>query len=233
MRPKTAQTGSPEAREPEAPDGATEPTPRLLRPPRLGEPDGGPLHHPLLEPPDPTPGQASLTVERSFAFVDICGFTSYCDRYGEQLALELLIEFRQITRAVVARRGVRVSKWMGDGVMLVSLEPAMLAAACAEIGLRCGMGGVDTHAGIATGPVLLLEGDDYVGRTVNLAARLCDRAEPGQVLAAGELPHLPAWLTISDTQQVELAGMGEPVAAQVLRVGDDVLTAFESTSDVA
>src|SRR4051812_43188033 len=100
-----------------------------------------PLPHPLLEPPDPDPGTggASLTVDRSFAFVDICGFTSYCEHYGEHLALELLIEFRQITRAVVARRAARVSKWLGDGVMIVGLEPALLAAACAEIGLRCSM----------------------------------------------------------------------------------------------
>jgi class 3 adenylate cyclase len=214
-------------------------TTRLLRPTRppdadeADEADGSPLYHPLLEPPDPTPGRASLTVERSFAFVDICGFTGYCERYGEHLALELLIEFRQITRAVVARRGVRVSKWLGDGVMIVSLEPAMLAAACAEIRLRCALGGVDTHAGIATGSVLLLEGDDYVGRTVNLAARLCDSADLGHILAAGELPGLPPWLEISESRLVLLAGMGEPVQAHVLAVTDDIAAAFESTPDVA
>ena len=78
----------------------------------------------LLEAPAPYPTGATLTVDRSFAFVDICGFTAYCERSGEQLALELLIDFRQIVRDVVARRGVRVSKWLGDGVMIVSLEPA-------------------------------------------------------------------------------------------------------------
>jgi adenylate cyclase len=228
-----AQTRPGGASRPDATDDGADEAPRLLRPPRPSDPDDGPPHHPLLEPPDPSPGKASLTVERSFAFVDICGFTSYCERYGEHLALELLTEFRQITRSVVARRGVRVSKWLGDGVMIVSLEPAMLAAACTEIRLRCAVDGVDTHAGIATGSVLLLEGDDYVGRTVNLAARLCDSAEPGQVLVAGDLPHLPTWLTVGDTLQVELAGLGEPVTAQVLQVGDDVLTAFESTTDVA
>jgi adenylate cyclase len=187
----------------------------------------------LLEAPDPNPTGATLTVDRSFAFVDICGFTAYCERLGEQPALELLIEFRQIVRDVVARRGVRVSKWLGDGVMIVSLEPAILAAACAEIELRCSSQGLDTHAGIATGSVLLLEGDDYVGRTVNLAARLCEVAQMGQTLAANALPELPTWLHIADTRMVDVAGMGEPVAAHLLGIDDAVRDAFATDSNVA
>ena len=196
---------------------------------------GPPLPHPLLEPPDPDPGTggASLTVDRSFAFVDICGFTSYCEHYGEHLALDLLIEFRQITRAVVARRAARVSKWLGDGVMIVGLEPALLAAACAEIGLRCSMGGVDTHAGLATGSVLLLEGDDYVGRTVNLAARLCDAAPLGEILCSGPLPGLPAWLAVGDPVLMQLSGMEDQVEARPLEIEPSVRQAFERQPSVA
>jgi adenylate cyclase len=39
------------------------------------------------------------------------------------------------------------------------------------------------RAGMATGPVILFEGDDYIGSIVNLASRLADLAEPGQLLA--------------------------------------------------
>jgi len=203
-----------------------------LQPPTR-QPDERTLPHPLLEPPDPNTGRASLTVERSFAFVDICGFTSYCEHYGEHLALDLLIEFRQITRAVVARRAVRVSKWLGDGVMIVSLEPALLAAACAEISLRCGMDGLDTHAGIATGSVLLLEGDDYVGRTVNLAARLCDAAALGQTLTAGPLTALPPWLIAGDPALIALPGMDDLVETRALEVDEAVRDAFEANPSVA
>jgi class 3 adenylate cyclase len=212
-------------------------TPVNRNPPPLSSPIADPvdpgLPHPLLEPPDPSAGRASLTVDRSFGFVDICGFTSYCEHYGEHLALELLIEFRQITRAVVARRGVRVSKWLGDGVMIVSLEPALLASACAEIALRCRMVGLDTHAGIATGSVLLLEGDDYVGRTVNLAARLCDAAVLGQTLIAGPLTGLPAWLEASAPLTVELAGMDDLVEACALVVDESVRDAFAPATVIA
>ena len=203
----------------------------LPGPGRLGDPR--PSIDALLERPDPNPSGATLTVDRSFAFVDICGFTTYCEQSGEQPALELLIEFRQVVRDVVARRGVRVSKWLGDGVMIVSLEPAILAAACAEIELRCSSRGLDTHAGIATGPVLLLEGDDYVGRTVNLAARLCEAAQLGQILAANALPELPDWLHIVDTRMVDVAGMGEPVAAHLLAVDEVVRDTFANDPYVA
>ena len=43
------------------------------------------------------------------------------------------------------------------------------------------------RAGIARGPVLLIEGDDHVGDAVNLASRLCHMAEPQQVLAPASL----------------------------------------------
>jgi adenylate cyclase len=208
------------------------PLPQQLRPPAPPT-DAMALPHPLLEAPDPSTGRATLTVERSFAFVDICGFTAYCEHYGEHLALELLIEFRQITRAVVARRAARVCKWLGDGVLIVALEPALLAAACAEIGLRCQAGGLDTHAGIATGSVLLLEGDDYVGRTLNLAARLCDAAELGHTLTAGPLPGLPSWLRAGAATMVELAGMDALVEARPLVVDDAVRRAFAASTSVA
>ena len=37
------------------------------------------------------------------------------------------------------------------------------------------------HVGLHTGPVVF-QGGDYFGRTVNLAARIGERAAPGQVL---------------------------------------------------
>ena len=39
------------------------------------------------------------------------------------------------------------------------------------------------HAGVAAGPVVI-QGGDYFGRTVNLAARIAAHAGPGQVLVS-------------------------------------------------
>jgi len=149
-----------------------------------------------------------VAVENVFAFVDISGFTSYCEGHGEHAAIEVLTRFRTITRAIAVRRGVRVAKWLGDGVMLVSAEPAPLVAAVAEVLIRSAATGIDTHAGMARGPVLLFEGDDYVGRTVNLAARLCDVAVAGEVLCIDLGDELPDWVALAEPRPQALAGMG-------------------------
>lgn len=43
---------------------------------------------------------------------------------------------------------------------------------------------LEPRGGIASGGVILLDGDDYVVRAVNLTSRLCDIAAPGQLLAS-------------------------------------------------
>lgn len=153
---------------------------------------------------DPAP----LAVTRSFAFVDISGFTAFCDRHGERAALDVLSLFRGVTRDVVGRRAVRVAKWLGDGVMLVSTEPAPLVAAAVELECRFRATGLGTHAGLAWGPVLLFEGDDYVGRTVNLAARLADAAAAGEVLAADLPSDLPSWVEVRGRRHLPVPGLG-------------------------
>ncbi len=162
---------------------------------------------PGMAPPVSEEGEP-LAVDRAFAFVDICGFTSYCDRNGEAAAVEVLGRFRSMTRHVVGQRGVRVSKWLGDGVMLVGTDVGPLVAACVELVSRFRATGLDTHAGIAAGDVLLFEGDDYVGRTVNLAARLSEAAGPGEILAADPISELPSWIEHRGTIAVHVAGMG-------------------------
>jgi len=167
-----------------------------------------PVSDQQLDAPGPGDETAPLAVHRAFAFIDICAFTTFCDRNGEQAALELLTQFRALTREVVGRRGVRVAKWLGDGVMLVGTDPAPLAAAAVELEGRCRGVGIHTHGGLAAGPVLMFEGDDYVGRTVNLAARLCDAAGKGEVLAVDVGPGLPDWVEIRREFPVALPGMG-------------------------
>lgn len=189
------------------------------RPAPAGE--GGPLTG--LEPPSPQhlTGEP-IAVARTFAFIDITGFTAYCDGYGEHAAIALLTRFRTIVRDVSARRGVRVAKWLGDGVMLVGVEEGPVVATVAEVVLRTGAIGLDTHAGLAAGTVLLFEGDDYVGRPANLAARLCDAAEPGEILAAHIAEPLPGWVTCKGEVNVSIAGVGDVEGVRSVGVDDAV-----------
>jgi adenylate cyclase len=156
----------------------------------------------------------AVRVDRSFAFVDLCGFTGYTVTEGDGRATSVLSGFRATVREIGSRRGVRIAKWLGDGAMLVGVDPEPLVSAVLEVEHR-----IDDHgsllpirAGLHRGPVILFEGDDYIGTPVNLAARLCDAAGPRQVLAAPSFCEVsPPWVGGSEPYLVAIAGFREPV----------------------
>ncbi len=157
---------------------------------------------------------------RSFAFVDLSGFTKYTESLGDEAAAQILARFRAITRETASDHGVRIAKWLGDGCMVVSVERAYLigfaldlarkaSAACAPLGVRIGM---------ASGFALLFEGDDYIGAAVNLAARLCDAAAPTEILLPAELEEaLPDGVIADPHLPVELHGIPGPVDVVAIR----------------
>lgn len=185
---------------------------------------GGRSPVPGTEPPsvaDELPEAAA--VPRTFGFVDITGFTAFCDQHGEHAAIDLLTQFRSLTRGISSRRGTRIAKWLGDGVMLVSTEQNPLLATVAELTIRSQALGIHTHAGVARGDVLLFEGDDYVGRAVNLAARLCDAAEANQILSADLETPLPKWIEPQAPVAVNAPGLGLLTKIRPLQVQHDIV----------
>jgi class 3 adenylate cyclase len=179
------------------------------------------------EPPLPvdTSGEP-LAVARTFAFVDVSGFTAFCDQHGEHAAVEVLTRFREMVRDVVGRRGVRVAKWLGDGVMIVGTESGPVVAGVAELMVRSRAAGLTLHAGVASGTVLLFEGDDYVGRPVNLAARLCDVAGDGEMLAGPLRDPPPEWIEATSASPRSLQGVGEVDEVRRLTVSTEVSEQF-------
>ena len=175
-----------------------------------------------IEPPVPEWVDVSQTLERWFAFVDVCGFTTFTERNGTPAALEVLTRFRSAVRAVTGRRGVRVLKWLGDGAMLVGVSPGPVIAAVCELRLRFDDDGFDIHAGIAGGHVLLFEGDDYIGPAANHASRLCEAAAPGEVLAVGVAPHLPDWVQAVEQLSVYAPGIGNLDGVMKLGVAESL-----------
>jgi adenylate cyclase len=159
-------------------------------------------------------------VERAFAFVDMNGFTAFTEREGDERAVEVLTTFRAVFRDIASNEGVRIAKWLGDGCMLVSVDTTHIVnvavdAVCeleARLPLR-------VRVGIASGEVILFEGDDHIGSAVNLAARLCDVAGPGEILVG---PHVIETLPPGAVDQVApapLQGFPIPVPAARLRPG--------------
>ena len=131
------------------------------------------------------PRRALKRVERTFAFLDLCGFTAYTDKEGDAAAYDVISSFRTAVRQVASERGVRLAKWLGDGVMMIGVEQEDVVEAVIDIEYLVdeSRSPLPMRAGIARGRVLLIDGDDHVGSAVILASRLCDRAKPHQILA--------------------------------------------------
>ena len=108
--------------------------------------------------------------------------------------------------------------------MLVCVDTRPLLEAVLELHYVVGVvsGPVETvsiRSGVNTGEVILMEGDDYIGHCVNVAARLCDLASAGEALAAPSvMEHLPSWgLAVSETP-ISLRGVERPVPASSIRM---------------
>jgi len=76
--------------------------------------------------------------------------------------------------------------------------------------------------------VILLEGDDYTGRCVNLAARLANVAQASEVLCTPELAGFaPDNTPTAPAGMITVAGLHDPV--EVVRVGAAVERARQSS----
>ncbi len=162
-----------------------------------------------LERPDELPaGDTHLNIDRTFVFADLSGFTQYTRANGPHEAVKLLGEFRRITRNVAAKRGVRVAKWLGDGVMVVGVDPTAAVAFGAHLVHFFEPTELQVRVGIASGIALLFEGDDYIGEPVNLASKLCAAADPNEILATCELDDLPDWVHADRAVEVSIKDVG-------------------------
>jgi YHS domain-containing protein len=104
--------------------------------------------------------------------------------------------------------------------MLVSIDTTSLVAVTLEMqsGVTKSPGSMTIKCGVTTGSVILLEGDDYIGHAVNVAARLCDVASAHEVLAVPSvIPQAPAWATVETADRVALRGLEQPI--EVVRLG--------------
>lgn len=154
-----------------------------------------------------------VRVRRNFAFLDLTGFTALTESQGDERAVHLLTSFRSSLREICSRRGVRIAKWLGDGAMLVGVEAPPLLGTVLELQHVTARQGSPTHVriGVSSGEVILLEGDDYIGHAVNLAARLCDVAPPCTMLVTPRLvDELPRWGAELRREEIMVRGLERP-----------------------
>jgi class 3 adenylate cyclase len=171
-------------------------------------------------------GGAGTSATRGFLFADLRGYTDFVERHGAARAAALLERYRSMVRSVVAEyRGSEV-KTEGDSFFIV-LPSASAAVGCAvaiqeaartadpdEDPIRVGIG-------IHAGETFELEGG-YVGSAVNIAARLCALARPGETLVTEtvrELARSVVTTTFLPRGERTLKGVGGRVRVYALAGG--------------
>jgi adenylate cyclase len=149
----------------------------------------------------------------AMCFLDLTGYTRLTEERGDAAAAGLAETLAVLVGRSAREHGGVPVKWLGDGVMVHFREPAgavwsalELVAEVSEVGLP------PAHVGVAAGPVVV-QGGDYFGRAVNLAARIASRAGPGQVLVSQSVAEAaaPAGVVFSEAGEVELKGFVRPV----------------------
>ncbi len=161
---------------------------------------------------------------RCFSFLDLCGFSDFVDSHGPERASEALTAVRSSIRVTTSAYGVRVAKWLGDGALIVGVDTKDTLAAtldiCANVAERDAP--LPLRGGVAAGMALVFEGDDYIGRPLNVAAKLCAMAARGEILAPLELATQNTDVVrVTDEMVREVPGVATPLAlAAIAPLGD-------------
>lgn len=167
------------------------------------------------EPPVPLTFAPTVTL----FFSDIRSFTEYTDAHGDVAAFRMLQFHNTMVQEQIALYGGHIVKTLGDSFM-VSFNAARNAMACG-IGIQKSLAlyndkesGAKIHIGIGINmgePIL--DADDFFGGSVNLAARICAAAGPGEILVSEGVRHVVGKMEGTDyidRGHFELKGFQEP-----------------------
>jgi adenylate cyclase len=123
-----------------------------------------------------------VVLTHTFMFADLCGYTEYTWRHGDDLSAELAITFYELVCRLAAEESCDVVKSVGDGVMLRANECSQALRLAQRIHDEAAAQELPAvRIGIDTGPAVPRNGDWY-GTTVNTAARVTEAAAPGEAL---------------------------------------------------
>jgi class 3 adenylate cyclase/tetratricopeptide (TPR) repeat protein len=176
-------------------------------------------------------------------FADLVASTALANRFDPEVVRRTIRDFELACTPVLTALGGHVHRFVGDGILASFGYPTSheddarravqagldLVRAVASTARNHGAVGAElqVRVGIASG--VLVHGDrgagswtqpgDLFGPAVNLAARLHEVAEPGQVCISDETKSLVAgFFEVEDLGARELKGFGTPVVAhRVLR----------------
>lgn len=163
---------------------------------------------------------------RTVLFTDICNSTEMTSRFGDRATMAMLSVHDGVVRNALRANGGREVKHTGDGIMAAFVSAAdavrfacQVQAALEEHNKPGPEFPVMVRIGISAGEPVE-QGNDLFGSTVQLAARLCARADPGQVLVSNMVADLCAdnGLKFSETREVELKGFDHQIETRFVEL---------------
>jgi DNA-binding NarL/FixJ family response regulator/class 3 adenylate cyclase len=133
---------------------------------------------------------------KTFLIADVRGFTRFTNRRGDEAAAELIVRFSELVQSVVADGAGTVVEFRGDEALAAFDSPRRAIKAATDLQARFEAEtfgeprGVPLPVGIGldVGEAIAVN-HGYRGNALNIAARLCGLAGPGEVLASAEIVH--------------------------------------------
>jgi len=180
--------------------------------------------------------------EVTVVFCDLRGFTAFTESTEPEEAMNVLREYHAALGQLIFRYEGTLDRYAGDGVMILFNAPIQLAdhterAVKMAVEMRDTIGqlterwrnrghslgfGVGVALGYATlGQIGFEQRLEYaaIGSVTNLASRLCDEAEPGQVVVSRRVfGVVEANVDARPLDDLQLKGFNHPVlAVEILR----------------
>ncbi len=153
----------------------------------------------------------------AIAFADLAGYARLTVERGDNAALAAVERFVAVAEDALPI-DARVTKTLGDEVMVIGSDPVALAEWAVEIQRALGDRPPRPRIGLHYGEAIYRDGD-YYGREVNQAARVVARATGGEVLATRvvkEAANGAGAVRFTRIGEVGLKGFSEPT--EIFRV---------------
>lgn len=152
---------------------------------------------------------------RTFVIADLRGYTRYTVEHGDEAAAAAATEFAEIVRRVVEQREGRLIELRGDEALVVFDSARQALRSALELQEQGGELPLGIGVGLDSGEAIPV-GEGYRGGALNLAARLCSLAGPGEVLATDtvlQLARTVDGVKYGERRVERVKGFAEPVTA--------------------
>jgi class 3 adenylate cyclase len=170
--------------------------------------------------PEPSTGTNKVTIDsalRAIMFTDIVGSTSMTERLGDARSVEMVRAHDALVRRALHDKGGRMVKHTGDGIM-ASFDDATASVQCARAIQQAfdafnlaSKEKLRVRIGIDVGEPIA-DSNDLFGATVQLAARLCQLAEPDAILVSNAVQdRLREPLHVTNIGPHHLKGFPQPI----------------------